>query len=728
VKPTLALRLLAVLVSLATPLAAQDLVVYDDQLENGFQDWSWATRNLNFTAQHHSGTASIQMAPDNWEGLYFHSDATYRVTDYLDLHLWVKGETMGGQQIRFYIQLAGVTLAQGLLADHVAGGISGSQWRQAVLSFADLGLTNGSFNEITLQDDTGGNQPAVLFDDLAFAANPNPPPPAAVTVSVDPDADRRPISDFIYGANFASAQQITDVGYTVNRWGGNRTTTYNWQIDVDNSAFDWFYQNYAGPDGRPLPAGSQADDFLVATRGAGAEAVLTLPTMGRVAGPDRVRRWSFSQALYGPQLQDECSYFPPPPPGWCQPDAGNGLCDPQVNTTGHCSPDGRIVGNDPNDTTITVAQYFDLSWLDFVATRIGPAGGAGLRFAALDNEPMLWNSTHADAHPTPPTYDEVWQRGQVVADAAKSNHPGLAILGPDTWGWCDLWSSAADAALGNCVDGPDRQAHGGVPFVEWYLQQVCAHPRPDGAHLVDYVDVHYYPQSGEAFGGEGYAALRLQSIRELYDPTYVSQSWIGSTVRLVPQLRDWVAAACPGTRIAVTEYSWGADDAPSGALAQAEILAIFGREGVDLATRWVVPGSGTKTEEGFKLFTDYDGAGARVLGESVQATSDDYELVGAYAVRGPADELFVLLFNKDTVTRDTTVTSAVAVSGPAQLWRFTASTPLAGAGSLAVAGNSFTASLPPRSATLARLHLVSNLIFRDGVESGSTRAWSAAAP
>jgi hypothetical protein len=341
---------------------------------------------------------------------------------------------------------------------------------------------------------------------------------------------------------------------------------------------------------------------------------------------------------------------------------------------------------------------------------------------------MLWNSTHADVHPAPATYDEVWQRGAATAAAAKQRDAGVAVLGPDTWGWCDLWTSAADAGDGDCTDGPDRQAHGGVPFVEWYLGEACDHLAATGERLVDYVDVHYYPQSGEAFGDESYAALRLQSIRELYDPTYLSQSWIDAVPRLVPRLRDWVAAACPGTKLAITEYSWGADDAPSGALAQAEILAIFGREGVDLATRWVVPGSGSKTEEAFELFLDYDGAGARVTGESVAATSSEPGEIGAYAVRGPSDELFVLLFNKGTVARAVDAAFSASVTGPALLWRFTAATPLGAAGSIPVAGNSFSATLPARSATLARLRVVSDLIFRDGVDSGSTWAWSAASP
>ena len=591
-----------------------------------------------------------------------------------------------------------------------------------VVSFAAIGLTTVSFNEITFQDRSGRKSIAeVLFDDIRFVADSTPP--GAVTVAVDPGLDRWPISALVYGVNFASDEQLADVGYPLNRWGGNRSTRYNWQLDVDNSAFDWFYQNYTGSgDPDQLPATSGADQFVLGARAAGAQAILTVPTIGRTSGPDRERRWAFSVADYGPQLQTECTYFPPPPPDWCQPDAGNGLCNSGPNCSG-----GRIVGNDPNDVSIPITPDFVGDWIDFVTSRVGSAVEGGVGYVALDNEPMLWNSTHADVHPAPAGYDEVWTRGRDVALEVKSRDPQVKILGPDTWGYCDLFTSAVDAP-GDCTDGPDRQAHGGTPFVQWYLQQVCAYQQQFGVRLVDYVDVHYYPQSGEAFGDESYAGIRLQSIRELYDPAYVSQSWIGTNVRLLPRLREWVAAACPGTRLAVTEYAWGADSAPSGALAQAEVLAIFGRERVGLATRWVVPASGSKTEEAFRFFLDYDGAGHGILGDSVRATTSDLPAVGAYAVRGATDKLFVLLFNKDDEPRTTNVAVAAPVGGTATLWRFTATTPLGSAGTLPVASGAFTAPLPARSATVAVLQISSNLIFRDGVDSGTTRAWSAATP
>ena len=545
-----------------------------------------------------------------------------------------------------------------------------------------------------------------------------------VAVTVDPAADRRAISDLVYGVNFANATQLEEIGYPVNRWGGNRKTRYNWELDVDNSASDWFFTNYTG-DGIPaqLPATSDADRFLLANRAARAESVLTLPTIGRVAGPDRARRWGFSVEEYGVQLHTECTWtgFPE----WCEPDAGNGLCN---GANPECV-DGEIVGNLAADTTIEVQPSFLGEWVEFADSRVGAAAHGGLRFVALDNEPMLWNSTHRDIHPIPATYDEVWAKGLAVALAAKSADADVQVLGPDTWGWCDLFTSAHDAAIGpSCIDGEDREAHGGLPFVAWVLEQSCAWEAEHGVRPIDYLDVHYYPQNGEAFGDDSFATIRLQSIRELYDPTYFSSNWIQDEVMLVPRLRAWVDTHCPGTRIALTEYSWGDDDATTGALAQAEVLAILGREGVDLATRWVVPETGSKTEEAFRLFLDFDGSGAKVFGDRVRAVSADAATVGAYAIRGHSDELYLLFFNKATSSRTVVATIASPLDGGFDLYRFTTSTPLASAGAAAAPGGVLTLALPARSATLAVGRIVSTLLFADRFETSTALGWSAIAP
>ena len=59
-------------------------------------------------------------------------------------------------------------------------------------------------------------------------------------------------------------------------------------------------------------------------------------------------------------------------------------------------------------------------------------------------------------------------------------------------------------------------------------------------------------------------------------------------------MKSWIAANYPGTKTAITEYNWGAQEHISGAVAQADILGIFGREGLDVGTVWGPPDSKTQ--------------------------------------------------------------------------------------------------------------------------------------
>ena len=517
-------------------------------------------------------------------------------------------------------------------------------------------------------------------------------PATPVTVVVDPGAGRRAISPLIYGVNFGDSAQAAALHWPSRRWGGNGTTRYSWQDDIANHASDWFFYNIESqPDPGTLPDGSTADIFIDENRADGSETILTVPLIGWTP-TDRVRRWGFSVAKYGAQQQTECTAtgFP----DWCQPDAGNGN-----------HPDGSpISGNDPHDTSREIGPDFVTGWMQHVAGRVGTAGAGGVRFFALDNEPDLWNSTHRDVHPAPLSYDEIWQRTVDYASAIKTQDPAALVLGPVPWGWCAYFWSALDG----CGDGgPDLQAHGGVHYLEWYLQQAHDYEQANGLRLVDYLDIHYYPQaSGVALtDDEGVAAVRLRSLKSLYDPSYVDESWIGdccgAAVELIPRMKSWIADRYPGTKLAITEYNWGGDSGISSALAQAEALAIFGREGVDLATRWVAPEPGSRVEDAFRLYLDYDGQGASVSGDSVSATSSDVDDVGAYAVAGAGTRLYLLLFNKATSALDASVGASPALNWRARLWRFDGSDALGTAGTVPPSGGSLTLTLPARSATLA---------------------------
>ena len=90
----------------------------------------------------------------------------------------------------------------------------------------------------------------------------------------------------------------------------------------------------------------------------------------------------------------------------------------------------------------------------------------------------------------------------------------------------------------------------------------------------------------------------------------------------------------------------------SGAIAAADVLGIFGRDGVDMATMWPLS-SETFTYAAFEAFRDYDGAGAAFGDTSVQATTTDVPNASVYASLESTDagRLVIVAINKATSTK-----------------------------------------------------------------------------
>src|SRR5262249_38935497 len=138
----------------------------------------------------------------------------------------------------------------------------------------------------------------------------------------------------------------------------------------------------------------------------------------------------------------------------------------------------------------------------------------------------------------------------------------------------------------------------GRDFQEFWLSQVAAAEQAAGRRLVDVLDVHWYPEAtrgGTRIIGTdttpAVVAARLQAPRSLWDPSYTETSWITSSstfgpIRLIPRLFDKIAASDPGTKLAITEYNYGGGSHICGAIAEADVLGVFGREGVFAAAEW----------------------------------------------------------------------------------------------------------------------------------------------
>ena len=75
----------------------------------------------------------------------------------------------------------------------------------------------------------------------AAAITPDDPGPSDVRFTINSGSSKA-ISPFIYGMNFYSGSGYSNPA-TLDRFGGNRWTGYNWETNASNAGRDWYFQN-----------------------------------------------------------------------------------------------------------------------------------------------------------------------------------------------------------------------------------------------------------------------------------------------------------------------------------------------------------------------------------------------------------------------------------------------------------------------------------------------------
>src|SRR5262249_7661424 len=277
------------------------------------------------------------------------------------------------------------------------------------------------------------------------------------------------------------------------------------------------------------------------------------------------------------------------------------------------------------------------------------------------------------------------------------------------WGWTGYLYSGYDQQYGSAHGWsslPDRIAHSNQDYMPWLLSQIYQRSQTAGERLLDVFTLHFYPQGGETANGDISTATQLRrnrSTRALGDTNYVDETWINSVVMLIPRMKQWVASNYPGTMTGITEYNWGADAYPNGATVQADILGIFGREGLDLATRWTVPNTGTPAYTAFKIFRNYDGNKSTFGDISVRATVPNPDNLAAFAsVRSTDGKLTVVVINKDlqNYTPVTFSLTKVPSAGTAQVWQVTYTNGIVRLPDTTFSNSTLAQTLPSQSITL----------------------------
>jgi len=494
----------------------------------------------------------------------------------------------------------------------------------------------------------------------------NPPATAsgpALTVDVgtpsNPAENPHTINPYVYGMNAylldSASEKIANPGLL--RWGGDDTSRYNYQNNMTNSAADYYFESFLGAANQfPNSSGStNFTQFFPATDTVGAAALGTVPVLGWVTNNTQFA-CSFTKSQF-PNQQNYNSN-----------NCGNGVLTSGADLNGNSGTSSTQIPNitsiqeTPTDITNTTTTpqpgssssafttwadgTWSGGWVNSIVTNPSYGNGAsgkGVAMWDLDNEPTWWDAVHRDVHPVAFTYDEVTNNGIGTALAIKTADPTALVSGPVIDYWEAYFYSKKDIesgwSSGPCYEpwsGPtDRTAHGGTPLIEYYLQQFAKYSGPSyyNTRLLDYLDVHSYFSPSYNGSSVGFTTAgdtqeqetRMNGTRVFWDPTYTdpnlpqpnyvtdSNYTPNCTTPLqapevIPMLKSWVAKDYPGTKTGIDEYNFGALESINGAVVEADILGIFGRQGLDMSAFW--PTTNYSSQEpgnySFAMYRNYD--------------------------------------------------------------------------------------------------------------------------
>ncbi len=127
------------------------MVVYDDELKNGWQSWSWAKVELSVPA----GTVKpIKVEGDPWSALAFHHDP-FSTEGFTKLSFFVNGGIDGGQSLAVKLIVDGKPIDSNV----VLSPLKPRTWLPGEVSLKDLGGAGKTIDGIWFQGQASAYKP-----------------------------------------------------------------------------------------------------------------------------------------------------------------------------------------------------------------------------------------------------------------------------------------------------------------------------------------------------------------------------------------------------------------------------------------------------------------------------------------------------------------------------------------------------------------------------------------
>jgi hypothetical protein len=514
---------------------------------------------------------------------------------------------------------------------------------------------------------------------------------AAPTIRVRAETPGHAISPAIYGINALATGKDAYLAADSamlgsDRMGGNRMTGYNWENNFSNAGSDWQHSSDNWMTQNPLPTGTGAGGsvagFVERNLGLGRKPIVQLQMAGYVAADGS---GAVAEAEAAPSARWKKVVFAKGTPFSLAP------------------------------VTSDSFVYMDEE-VNFLVSKFGRADQGGVPYYSLDNEPALWGGTHPRIHPQSLTFKELLDKSEALAKAVKGVDPSARVMGSESFGAMEMWKCYSGTAnsIPECADWGTYS-----PKYDWavaaFLGEMKTRSAAAGKRLIDVLAIHWYPEDkGDSRINDGNLKTggtakdieaRLQAPRSLWDTAYLENSWVtGMTgnkpVYILARALKSIDTAWPGTRLALTEYNYGGENHWSGALAQADVLGVFGK--LDLEAANVHTAFTGYLAAAFRLYRNFDGKGNGFGDTYVAADNPDSAVFSAYASLDSKNPklLHIVAINKSSSAKAVTLALSGKAWQSAVAYGFATDSAIVKlAAPTAVTASGFDYTLPATSAT-----------------------------
>lgn len=279
--------------------AQANLPIYSDYLVNGFQNWSWATVNLNAT---YSGSNCISVLDStNYQALFL-EHANFNLSPYTTLDFWINGGPSGGQKVQLGGLLDGTNYV-----DFPLGTLKTNTWQHFSIPFSSLGIANAAnFSGFWIQGSVGTTQPIFYVDSIQILAATAP---AVVHLNVNAANIVRTADTRWFGLNTAvwdnefntaaNSNSLKEIGCTTFRFpGGSLSDEYHWATGI--SGTNQFVWGTSFADFIQVATNLAAQVFITANYGTGtSNEAAAWVACANITNHCHFKYWEIGNEVYG---------------------------------------------------------------------------------------------------------------------------------------------------------------------------------------------------------------------------------------------------------------------------------------------------------------------------------------------------------------------------------------------------------------------------------------------